>query len=219
MSHPLRIVRDMWSTLLPPRCPICGTTGPAPCPACWLRLEAAPPLALPAGVDGCRSLLRYEGAGRLLLSRLKYRNARSALAWLAMGMAALVDNPAGGFDVVTWAPTTPSRRRLRGYDQAELLARRVGRHLGVAVLPLLSREPGPPQTGRSRAQRVGVDNQPRFRPRGHAPPRVLLVDDVLTTGATVTAAAQVLRACGARSVSVVTAGCTPLKIPPALADP
>src|SRR3712207_7831548 len=55
----------------------------------------------------------------ILVARLKYRNARASLAWLARAMAALVDRR--GTDVVTWVPTTPARRRQRGFDQAELL--------------------------------------------------------------------------------------------------
>ena len=207
----------MWSMLVPPTCPVCGVAGAAPCAACWRRLEAAPPLVPPAGVDRCRALLRYEGAGRVLLTRLKYRNARSALRWLAAGMAQLAVAMLP-VEVVTWAPTTAARRLTRGYDQAELLARLVARHLGVPVRGLLRRSAGPPQTGRTRVERLDPQQRPAFRPRGHAPPSVLLVDDVLTTGATLAAAAAALRAGGAASVAAVTAGCTPLKVPGRSAD-
>jgi len=209
--------------LLPGRCPVCERSGPAPCSTCWAELRPAPPLApVPEGLDGCRSLLRYEGAGRELLARLKYRNGRSAVPWLVAGMAALVARAGAGtgtgVDVVTWAPTTAARRRARGFDQAELLARGVAGHLEVPCRPLLARAHGPPQTGRSRAERrVG----PAFTVRGGAVAglRVLVVDDVVTSGATLSAAATALRAAGATSVIAVTAGRTPLKVLQRFADP
>jgi competence protein ComFC len=197
------------SLLLPTACPVCGAAGPAPCAGCWRSFRPAPPGPVPAGLDRCRSLLSYDGPARELLARLKYRNARSALAWLVAGMAALVAD--AGVDVVTWAPTTAARRRQRGYDQAELLARGVARSLGLPCRRLLRRLPGPPQTGRSRAERW---HGPAFASR--APPGatrlrgVLLVDDLLTTGATLSSAASTLRTeHGAMTVIAVTAGRTP----------
>lgn len=217
MSYRPRTVAGMWSLLLPPSCGACGRPGPAPCPTCWAELAPAPPAGPPPGVDRCRALIRYEGRGRELLASLKYRNTRDALAWLAAGMAGLAAAPGTPFDVVTWAPTTAARRHRRGFDQAEMLAREVARRLAVPVRGLLVRLPGPAQTGRDRLHRT---DGPSFRPRATAaPPRVLLVDDVFTTGATVTAAALALREAGAVSVEVVTAGCTPLKVARSAADP
>jgi predicted amidophosphoribosyltransferase len=154
-------------------------------------------------------LLRYEGAGRELLARLKYRNARGPVAWLADGMAALAIAVPEEFDVVTWAPTTSARRRARGFDQAEVLARAVGRRVAKPTKPLLVRAPGAPQTGKTAAaRRTG----PMFSARGAAPERVLLIDDVVTSGATVSAAAFALRAAGTTSVIVITGGRTTLKV-------
>src|SRR5438067_5234872 len=102
--------------LLPTQCPACGRAGPAPCRACIDAMQRAPSLPAPPALDQLVALLSYAGAGRELVARLKYRNARASVAWLSAGMAALV---AADVALVTWAPTTPSRRRDRGFDQAE----------------------------------------------------------------------------------------------------
>jgi predicted amidophosphoribosyltransferase len=167
-------------------------------------VRPAPSLPPPAGVDGCAAVLAYEGVGRELVARLKYRNARSVVPFLVREMAALVGPEP--FDVVTWVPTTPARRRRRGFDQAEVLARAVARRLRTPCRGLLSRRPGPSQTGRSLAERR---HGPVFAARPGVPARVLLVDDVVTSGATASAAARSVRGSGARQVHVVVAARTP----------
>ena len=189
---------------LPATCPGCGAMGAAPCPACAAALVAVRPSAPPSGIDGWQAAFSYEGAGRELMARLKYRNNRSALQWLAAAMAALVDPSA--LDVVTWAPTSTQRRWARGFDQAELLARAVARRLGCPCRRCLRREDGPPQTGRSREVRL---LGPRLRAVGPVAPRVLVIDDVATTGATLASAARALRDAGAIEVWALTAARTP----------
>lgn len=193
--------------LLATTCPVCGAQGGAPCRRCAGALRPAPHLPPPHGVDGIHALLAYEGAGRELVARLKYRNQRAALPGLAAAMATLVD-PATA-DLVTWPPTTAARRRGRGFDHAALLAQEVARRLGRPPRRLLARAAGEAQTGRSLAERrVG----PVFRARAAVPGRrILLVDDVVTSGATVAAAAHALRRAGAASVVVLAAARTGLK--------
>ena len=183
---------------------MCGVQGAAPCEACAAQLRRAPALPAPPGVDGCAALLAYEGAGRELVARLKYRNARSSLAFLARGMAAIAPGPV---DLVTWAPTTPARLRGRGFDQARLLARAVARRRGLPCRSVLRRRAGPAQTGRDAAARRAGPTFEVSRPV--AGRRVLLVDDVVTTGATAAAAARALKEAGAAEVSVVAAARTP----------
>ena len=103
--------------------------------------------------------------------------------------------------MVTWAPTVGLRRRKRGVDQAELLARHVGRELGVPCHELLIRVNTESQTGKSRAERLA---HPQFRAR--APQNtmsVVIIDDVITTGATLRAAALALRQVGVLDVYCV----------------
>ncbi len=156
-------------------------------------------------LSGLWAAFSYEGAGRELLAQLKYRNQRSCVRWVVSAMAQAL--PAGAaVDAVTWAPTSPHRRRHRGFDQAELLARRLAREIGLPLVPLLRRMDAAGQTGRSRSQRYG---SPNFDPRRRPPGTILVVDDVITTGATLQAAARALIGAGAQQVFAVVAGTTP----------
>ena len=171
----------------------------------------------PEPLSGLWAAFAYTGAGRELLARLKYRNQRSCVRWVAAAMAGVM--PAGlCVDAVTWAPTSPRRRRRRGFDQAELLARALGRETGLPVICLLNRVDAAGQTGRNRSQR---HSSPVFAPHRSPRPAVLVVDDVVTTGATLQAAASALIWAGARRVDAVVAGATPLpcsRRPPGVAS-
>jgi predicted amidophosphoribosyltransferase len=147
----------------------------------------------------------YDGAGVALVAALKFRGERGVARWAA---SALVASPAlADLDVATWLPTTRARRRQRGVDQAEVLARAIGRAGGVPVRSLLRRLPGPAQAGRSAVERRAG---PAFDAVALAPgARVLLVDDVVTTGASASAAARALRSAGARGVVVACLARTP----------
>jgi predicted amidophosphoribosyltransferase len=145
---------------------------------------------------------------REVVARVKYRGARAALPWLTGAIVETLTpvSAVACVDIVTWAPTSRERRRRRGFDPAELLARAVARRLGVRCAGLLERAPGPPQTGRAGADRR---RGPSYSTRRPVPPIVLVVDDVATTGATLTAASVALRRGGARVVLAVTAARTP----------
>jgi len=192
--------------LLPLRCPGCGASAEPVCERCAAGLRAPPPAAPPKGVDAWFAPFAYDGVARELVARIKYRGAHAVTAWLAAQMAPSVPDRGRGCITVTWAPTTPARRRERGFDHAELLARAVGRVAGLPVRRMLTRAPGPPQTGlAAAARRVG----PRFTSRANVATNVVLVDDVATTGATLSAAATALRQRGTDRIVAVTAARTP----------
>jgi predicted amidophosphoribosyltransferase len=149
----------------------------------------------------------FVGAGRRLMLGLKYANGRTLARPLAQRMRPLLTGRE--IDLVTWAPTSARRVRRRGFDQAELLARALAAELGVPCRRLLRRiGRSRPQTGRTRSERTGAG--PRFVARRvWGPVRVVLVDDVVTTGTTLRAAEQALRRAGVSEVWPVAGAATP----------
>ncbi len=191
---------------LPMRCPLCETIGAAPCASCARALVPAPVLAAVVGCDSVAACYRYDGAARALVLALKYRNRRDSTAFCAVAIAARVPV----VDVVTWAPSTPSRVRARGFDQAEVLARAVGRELGVPARAVLRRV--------SRTHQTGLDAAARrqgsvfvARPGRLEGITVLIVDDIVTTGSTFAHAAAAVRAAGALAVHARSVAWTPRK--------
>lgn len=191
-------------------CAGCNQPGPLLCRRCRFSLASA---ATQVSPDGVLAALPFDGVARQVLHGLKYRNRRGVARQLAQLMVRRLR--VGPVDVVTWAPTSGSRARTRGYDQSELLARAVARELGVPCRRLLYRSHGEQQTGHTRAERLrGVSFRSRAlsgfgRRAGRHPLRVLLVDDVVTTGATLVAARSALLQAGVGSVVCVAAAATP----------
>jgi predicted amidophosphoribosyltransferase len=189
-------------------CAGCRRPGPVLCRTCRLVL-AAPP-AMPTSGDVIAAV-PFVGRPREVILSLKYGNRRQ----LGHHLAGLVVNRilASGLrpddiDVVTWAPTSSSRRHRRGFDQAELVARRVALQLGVPCRRLLRRDgAAPPQTGLDRAMRL---HGPVFTAAPNvAGQRVLVVDDVVTTGSTLRSAARALEQAGAVDVRKAAVATTP----------
>lgn len=195
--------------VIPARCAACDERGPSPCRACWslLRRPAYVPIAPP--LASLHAPLSYEGPARELVAKLKYRNHRGSMTWLATAMAAALPLSVAADCTITWAPTTDARRRARGFDHAQLLAARVAGELGVRSQPLLGRRAGSPQTGLSPGMRRA--NRPVFTSLGRVGGCVVVIDDVVTTGTTLRAAGDELRQAGATSVVGLVAAITPLK--------
>lgn len=135
---------------------------------------------------------------------------------LATAASRHLDLSTGPHPTVVWVPASRARRRRRGYDQGRLLARTVGRVLDLPVRPLLARSRGEAQEGRDRTDRL---SGPNLRCRvSQAPDRIIVIDDVITTGASLRTAAGVLRRSGTTAVvagAVASSGSAGLIHPPA----
>jgi predicted amidophosphoribosyltransferase len=171
-------------------------------------MTAAPRFAPPPGLASCRAVLPYDADVGRAITGLKNGDRRGRVTPLADALAALVPDLDGL--VVTWAPTSDARRRERGFDQAELLARAVARRRGLPVMALLRRRPGPAQAGRGVGDRWA---HPGFVARRRWSGPVLLLDDVATTGATLSAAAGALRAAGVPAVHGLVVAKAPARAP------
>ncbi len=208
----------MRSLLFPTLCPGCRGGSPEDpeerplCDECWARL----PWALPArpgrgsSLDGAIHLWAYEGAARELVQALKYRGMLRLVPFLGRELARAARRGVGGdpADAVTAVPLHPTRLRERTFNQAEALARRLAGELGLPYRPGLLRRalPTHAQPGLSRRERFrnvrgafSADPDPSL-----AAARLLLVDDVMTTGATAEACARALKRAGAARVTAVT---------------
>jgi ComF family protein len=205
--------------LLPVQCPGCGLEGSAPCPTCAAHIArrlgepGGSPLglatALPAGLAQLEWCAAFGGPARACLHALKYDGERRLARPLGGLMARRWREVALGGDWLVPVPVHAARKRDRGFDQAELLAEAVGAAIGLPVVPLLRR------AARTAAQHA-LGRQARAGNVGHAfavDPRrrqavggrwLVLVDDVVTTGATLSACAGTLLADGARAVSALT---------------
>jgi ComF family protein len=192
--------------LAPPLCWGCGgrarrgeplCTG---CRACLHRLAGEP-----VWLCGIRvwAPVGYSGPARELVRALKFRGAGGVAESMAAQIAA--GAPEGLLSRTTLVPVPlhPKRLRSRGFNQAAVLAAALGRRAGLPVVDLLVRSgPALAQAGRHRAERR-AGPAGAIESRGRAPARVLLVDDVVTTGATLAACSAALARAGAGEIRAV----------------
>lgn len=157
----------------------------------------------------CVSPLWYQDTVRRSFHRYKFggRPAYAELYGLLMAQC-VRDRLEGDWDLIAWAPLSARRRKRRGYDQAELLACSMGRALGMEALPLLRKlRDTPAQSSLSGEAERRANAEGAYAvadPAAVAGRRVLLADDIVTTGSTLSQCARVLREAGAADVAGVT---------------
>lgn len=193
----------------PPKCAFCGALLPTGsdgiCADCRKTLPFAPEKGeKPEFTASLTAPLYYDETVRRAVLSCKFGNRPSVCRAFGVLIAEKLREHRDDFDVITWVPLSRARRRKRGYDQAKLIAESVGRELGTRVEPLLRKErDNPPQSGiRSPEQRrANVSGMYAVAdPAAVKGKSVLLLDDVVTTGATLAECARMLRLAGAREV-------------------
>jgi predicted amidophosphoribosyltransferase len=192
--------------LVPPLCAACGRVcrpEAVLCNRCGRRLARAEPFLSsgPAGLDKAWSSAPYEGVARDLVAALKFRHLLPVADLMAERIEWLAPAHMLSGTIVP-VPPAPARLRRRGFDPAGELAGALAERLEAPLACCLERRGRGRQAGRRRAERIG--HPPRIHATGAAPRSALLVDDVLTTGATLTACARALRAAGSSRVVAVT---------------
>ncbi len=209
--------------IFPPRCPFCNSpvdrAPSAPCPKCrqadfWL--EGAQVVTPGTAFLRCVCAGWYRGALRESMRRFKFQDHPDYAKAYGPVLARIIrDYLPGSYDLITWVPVSPATLKERGYDQARLLAEETAKALSTQAVPLLAK------TGKNKAQSSLAQGSQRWKnvagvysvpdPAAVAGQRILLIDDILTTGATLEEAARTLRRAGATQV-VAAAFCrTPRK--------
>ena len=199
--------------LFPPKCPFCGVLlekGALLCPDCqrelpWLSGPAAETQVELTG--SCVSALRYQDKVRSAIHGYKFQGRSARSKPFGTLVAQVVSDWGLSAHLVSWPSLSGKRLRRRGYDQAQLLAREVGKELGIPVLRTVDKQDRPAQSGLEgeasrRANLLGAYTA--VAPENFQGKTILLIDDVVTTGSTLSECAKTLRLAGAGEILCAT---------------
>ena len=214
----MQLFQRLFLLLFPPNCVLCGKLLEAEefdlCHSCRCDTPEFPDskLNLPY-LAHWTSLWYYEGNVRRSILRFKFYGQRSFAEVYGKLLAMKLLSQEVSFDILSWVPISRLRKWRRGYDQVQLIAEAVGRELGVTPMPVLVK------TRNNRPQsRLGIAAKRRANVLGVyriakddlvKGKRILLLDDIITTGATAGECARVLLTAGAKEVSCATVAAAP----------
>jgi predicted amidophosphoribosyltransferase len=202
----MKLLHAVATAVVPPLCAACGR-GCRPeatlCSRCSRRLAEADPLegSGAPGLDRAWSSAPHEGVARDLVTALKFRRLLPVAGLIADRIQWLAPSTILSGTIVP-VPTAPLRSALRGFDPAAEIAAALAQRTELPLSACLIRRGGGRQVGKRRAERIG--HPPLIQARGQVARSVLLIDDVLTTGATLSSCARALRAAGAIRVAAIT---------------
>ena len=211
----MKVVDWLLDLIYPPRCAFCrrllSGREKGVCRFCRPKLPYVPAdgqVQHFRNVDKCLSPLYYHGSVKDSLHRYKFGGATAYADIYSEFIVNCIDDNQISCDSITWVPLSRRRLRRRGYDQAELLAKLIAKHLGQSPVRLLKKlRDTPPQskTGSVEKRRANIAGAYAcLRPELVQGKQVLLVDDIVTTGATLSEAARVLKKAGAKEVICAT---------------
>ncbi len=197
--------------LFPPKCVFCRTLlAKEETDLCHSCRQTAPEVVKTKNsysfVARWTAVWYYKGAVRSSLLRYKFRRKRHYAAFYGRQLALkILSSGMNDFDVLSWVPVSRLRKWRRGYDQAKLLAQAVAEELGTTAIPCLQKvRHTPPQSGFPEAsqRRANVVNAYRVTaPEAVIGKRILLIDDIITTGATLSECAKTLLIAGGAEIT------------------
>ena len=206
-----KITENLLGVFFPRKCPFCGklTGKTLLCETCGAALPRCEEVRQGADFGRCTAPLYYEGQVRDAILAFKFKAKLGGLDAFGRLMAqTAAERYSGEFDAITWVPVSKKRLKKRGFDQARYLTASMCVDWHVAPLETLRKmTDNPPQSGihdgaERRANVLGVYEA--VSPEQFAGKRLLLVDDICTTGATLGECARVLKAAGAAEVLCLT---------------
>lgn len=212
----MKILSAIADFIFPPRCAFCDrlikSSETEICEKCEKSLPYTKGSAVnqkKTFIDSCVSPLYYEGAVKESLHRYKFSQCPGNYRAYAKLMSGCIgENLSGQFDIITWVPLSRRRLRERGYDQARLLAEAIGKSFKVPVVPaLVKAKHTAPQskTGSAEKRRANISGAYILpKPETVLGKRILLIDDIVTTGATLSECARMLGMAGAEKIFAAT---------------
>ncbi len=225
-----RLLESLVAALFPPRCALCSRELPSLEIVCSVCSDSMPSFEGPCcqrcgepvddpsidlcikcgtrvhAVDRIISLGPYRGDWGRLVRTFKFEREIAIGEWLGARMAGvfLAENGAREFSAITFVPMTRRDQRKRGFNQAEILARIIGKQLNLPVTKLLTKTRETALQSKLSAVERRTNLRDAFRLLPYGQEQVLLVDDIYTTGATVEECARTLKRGGTQSVVVMT---------------